>query len=123
MTLGENFSSILEAARAGADWAWTEIYYDLSPPMLGYLRARGAPEPEDLLGEIFLQMVRDLPRFDGGESEFRAWAFTICHHRLLDDHRHRSRRPVVLASDELIESAAGIGNVEAEALDELAFAE
>jgi RNA polymerase sigma factor (sigma-70 family) len=85
---------VLVAARAGQEWAWAAIYRDLAPPLLGYLRARGAAEPEDLLGELLLQMVRDIEHFAGGERDFRAWAFAIAHHRLVDDRRYRARRPV-----------------------------
>jgi RNA polymerase sigma-70 factor (ECF subfamily) len=94
VTPRETFEGILAAAREGRESAWAEIYRDLAPPLLGYLRARGAEEPEDLLGELFLQMVRDLGSFAGGEREFRAWAFAIAHHRLIDDRRYRGRRPV-----------------------------
>jgi RNA polymerase sigma-70 factor (ECF subfamily) len=75
------------------------VYRDLSPAVLGYLRARGAREPEDLTGEVFLQLVRDLPRFKGGERDFRAWVFVIAHHRLVDEGRHRARRPVDLTAE------------------------
>ena len=94
--LGENFPGTLDAARTGADWAWTAIYRDLSPVVLGFLRARRAQEPEDLTGEVFLQVVRDLPRFAGSERDFRAWVFVIAHHRLVDEGRRRTRRPVDL---------------------------
>jgi len=90
----DRFQQLLAAARAGEERAWAEIYDELAPAVLGYLRARSAPEPEDLTGEVFLQVVRDLERFDGGWSGFRAWVLTIAHHRLLDAGRHRSRRPV-----------------------------
>ena len=73
--LGENFPGTLDAARAGAEWAWAAIYRDLAPAVVGYLRARRANEPDDLAGEVFLQVVRDLPRFQGGEREFGAWVF------------------------------------------------
>lgn len=92
--LGEHFTRTLEAARVGAEWAWTAIYGDLAPSVLGYLRARGAGDPEDVTGEVFLQIVRDLPGFSGGESDFRAWVFVIAHHRLIDEQRRRARRPV-----------------------------
>lgn len=91
--LGESFPAVLAAARQGAEWAWDRLYRALAPGVLGYVRARGAPDPEDLLGEIFLQVVRDLRRFDGDGAAFRAWVFTIAHHRLLDDVRARGRRP------------------------------
>ena len=97
--LGENFSGTLAGARTGAEWAWAAIYRDLAPAVTGYLRARGAHEPEDLTGEVFLQLVRDLPRFQGEEREFRAWTFVIAHHRLLDESRRRARRPVDLEPD------------------------
>jgi RNA polymerase sigma factor (sigma-70 family) len=89
-----SFQELLTAARRGADSAWREIYTELSPIVLGYLRGRGASEPEDLTGEVFLQVVRDLGRFEGDWRGFRAWVLAIAHHRLLDESRRRSRRPV-----------------------------
>ena len=104
-----SFDGVLTAARAGAEWAWAEIYEDLAPKVVGYLRAHGAPEPEDVAGEVFLQVVRGLPGFEGGEREFRAWTFTIAHRRLVDALRQRGRRPVDPAPGEVIEVAAGAG--------------
>jgi RNA polymerase sigma-70 factor (ECF subfamily) len=114
--LGESFPAVLQAARSGAEWAWTAIYRDLAPAVLGYLRSRGAAEPEDLTGEVFLQIARDLPSFDGGEAEFRSWVFVMAHHRLLDDRRYRSRRPADPAPDETIHARSSTGDVEEEAL-------
>lgn len=74
--IGDGFTRVLERAREGDEIAWTALYDDLSGPLLGYLRGRGAPEPEDQLGETFLQVARDLPRFDGDETGFRSWVFT-----------------------------------------------
>jgi RNA polymerase sigma factor (sigma-70 family) len=91
----EAFDSVLAAARAGAEWAWERIYADLAGPVVGYLRAQGAAEPEDIAGEAFLQVVRDLPRFAGDERDFRAWVFTIVHRRLLDERRRHARRATV----------------------------
>ena len=93
------FASVLTAARAGADWAWGRIYADLSGSVIGYLRVHGAADPEDVAGEVFLQVVRDLPRFSGDERDFRAWVFTIVHRRLLDERRRRARKPTVPLPD------------------------
>ena len=103
------FDDVLHAARAGAEWAWARIYADLAPKVVGYLRGHGAGDPEDVAGEVFLQVVRALPTFSGGEREFRAWVFTIAHRRLVDDLRRRGRRPVDAASTETVELAAGAG--------------
>jgi RNA polymerase sigma factor (sigma-70 family) len=108
MELGDDgFDDVLSAARAGAEWAWTRIYDELAPKVVGYLRARGAADPEDVAGEVFLQVVRGLPDFSGGKGEFSAWVFTIAHRRLVDDLRRRRRRPVEVAPDEAIERAVG----------------
>ncbi len=107
--LVDSFDSVLSAARAGAEWAWARLYGDLAPGVTGYLRAHGAAEPEDLTGEVFLQVVRGLPRFEGDERAFRGWVYTIAHRRLVDELRRRGRRPVSTAPDEVLEAAAGSG--------------
>jgi RNA polymerase sigma factor (sigma-70 family) len=89
----EGFSTLLEAAREGSEPAWATIYRRLAPPVLGYLRSNNAVDAEDVLSEAFLQVARDLPKFDGNARQFRAWVFTIAHHRLLDARRAESRRP------------------------------
>jgi RNA polymerase sigma-70 factor (ECF subfamily) len=119
MALAQPFDGLLAAARTGAAWAWEELYRELSPGVLGYLRARGALEPEDVLGEVFLQVVRDLPRFAGDERELRSWVFTIAHHRLLDDARSRRRRPVEPAGSEVGADVAG-PSADEQALDAVA---
>ena len=93
------FNSLLAAARQGDEAAWQELYGGLAPVVLGYLRANSAPDPEDVLSEVFLQVARDIARFDGEEPGFRSWVFTIAHHRLIDARRHSARRPVELSPD------------------------
>src|SRR5947207_12645280 len=108
MGFGESFEGMLGAARAGQQWAWEGIYRELSPSVFGYLRARRADEPDDLTAEVFLQVVRDLGSFEGGESAFRAWVFTIANHRLLDERRRNGRRPVEsTAIDAVVYELAG----------------
>ncbi len=70
-----------------------ELYRNLSPAVLGYLRSQRLPDPENVLGEVFLQVARDIERFDGDEAAVRRWVFTITHNRIIDDVRRRSRRP------------------------------
>jgi RNA polymerase sigma-70 factor (ECF subfamily) len=64
--------------------------------VLGYLRSQRARDPEDLLGEVFLQVTRDLSRFRGDRDDLRRWVFTIARHRLVDDARRRARRPEIV---------------------------
>lgn len=116
MTIGADFEAVIAAAKAGGEWAWQRIYFDLSPTVLGYLLSRGASDPEDLLGEVFLQVVRDVGSFSGGEREFRSWVLTIAHHRLLDDVRYRSRRPLESVTEETLAGSAPVGDAEEDAL-------
>jgi RNA polymerase sigma-70 factor (ECF subfamily) len=104
-----DFDATMHAARRGDDAAWRSLYLAHASPVLGYLRAQRAPDPEDLLGEVWLQAVRDLGRFSGDEAGFRSWLLTIAHHRLLDLRRSRSRRPA--------EVGALAGGAEPEAVD------
>lgn len=87
------FASILDAARAGAEWAWSRLYDDLAGPVRGYVRARGSAEPDDLVGEVFLQLARNLAGFEGDYPSFRSWVFVIAHHRVVDERRRRARHP------------------------------
>jgi len=95
----ERFTSLLESARQGSEAAWQELYDGLAPVVLGYLRANAAPDPEDVLSEVFLQVARDIATFEGEETGFRSWVFTIAHHRLIDARRHSARRPVELTAE------------------------
>lgn len=92
MALGAEFPRTLRAARRGRERAWDAIYTDLAPVVLGYLRGRGFPDPEDVCSETFLDVVRGVDRFAGDERDFRSWVLTIAHHRGLDAVRHRDRR-------------------------------
>jgi len=118
--LGASFEPALVAARHGAEWAWAALYRDVAPGVLRYLRARGVAEPEEVLGDVFLQVVRKLTQFEGGESAFKGWVMTIAHHRVIDEARRRARRPVQAAPSEVIEAAAPVGDAEAEAQQSLA---
>ncbi|MGH9112115.1 MAG: RNA polymerase sigma factor [Acidimicrobiales bacterium] len=75
------------------------VYRTLGPAVLGYLRTHGAPEPEDVLGDVFVQVARDLHRFRGDDGALRRWVFTIAHHRLVDDGRRRRARPMPADSE------------------------
>jgi RNA polymerase sigma-70 factor (ECF subfamily) len=82
-----------------------DVYVALAPAVLGYLRAERVPDPDDLLGEVFLQVARDLRRFAGDDAALRRWVFTIAHNRVVDDVRRRTRRPVRLV-DQVPEQVA-----------------
>ncbi|HET7682880.1 MAG TPA: sigma-70 family RNA polymerase sigma factor [Marmoricola sp.] len=91
---------VVAAARAGDQDAWRVVYDVLAPRVLGYLRARGADDPEGTTSEVFLAVLRALDgRLEGGATGLRTLAFSIAHARLVDDLRRRARRPDVVPYD------------------------
>ena len=72
-----------------------DAYRALAPHVLAYLRAQRVGDPEDLLGEVFLQVARDIGRFSGDSAALRRWVFAIAHNRVLDARRRAARRPQV----------------------------
>ncbi|MGN6693182.1 MAG: RNA polymerase sigma factor [Aquihabitans sp.] len=74
-----------------------EIYRTHGAAVRGYLRGQGVDDPDDLLGEVFFQVTRSLPQFEGDEDDLRRWLFTIARNRVIDAQRRRSRRPRTVA--------------------------
>jgi RNA polymerase sigma-70 factor (ECF subfamily) len=121
-SLREQFPRILAAACAGGEWAWHELYGAVAPQLTRYLRARGVPEPDDVVGETFVKVVRYIDGFEGDDAAFRTWVFTIGRNLVVDDLRRRSRRPVDVTPDEQLLKAAPRGDAEDEAMRDLATA-
>lgn len=100
------FATVLTAARAGAEWAWRELYRDAAPRVLRFLRARGTVDPQDVVGDVFLKAVRTLGSFEGGRGDFHAWLLTIARNRVIDLARQADRRPRSSGTEELQEMPA-----------------
>jgi len=117
VTIGIGFDDVLAAAQANAPWAFRRLFEDLSPTVVGYLRLRGARDPEDVTSEAFLSVFRSLESFSGDETSFRSWVFTIVHRRLTDERRRVGRQ---VQTDDIqgLEVNVG-GDVEQEALGRL----
>jgi RNA polymerase sigma factor (sigma-70 family) len=115
-----DFQTLLSAARGGAEWAWTAVYREYSPAVLRYLRGHGAREPEDLLGDVFLQLVRNLAGFDGTERDFRTWVFMVAHNRLVDEWRRAGRNRVDYVTADSLAAVGGSGDLEDDAMRRMA---
>jgi RNA polymerase sigma-70 factor (ECF subfamily) len=82
-----------------------QLYRELAPAVLGYLRTQRVPDPEDALGEVFLSVARDIGRFRGDSAALRRWVFSIAHNRAMDAHRKAARNRSTLEA-ELSEAGA-----------------
>jgi RNA polymerase sigma-70 factor (ECF subfamily) len=90
--LGPEFESTLAGAQAGDEAALDAIYRDLYPSVLSYLRARTRRDAEDLASDVFVDVATGIGRFQGDETGFRGWVFTIARRRVIDAGRRSLRR-------------------------------
>jgi RNA polymerase sigma factor (sigma-70 family) len=81
---GERFETVLTGARLGAEWAVAALHGDLNPKIQGYLRAQAPRHAETLGADVWMEVASGLGAFDGDESAFRRWVFTVARRRLLD---------------------------------------
>lgn len=89
----EMTDDIVLAATSGDADALAAVYSALPPRVLGYLRARGADDPEGMTSEVFLHVLRRLGGLVGGADGLRTFVFSVAHARLVDEVRRRARRP------------------------------
>jgi RNA polymerase sigma-70 factor (ECF subfamily) len=74
------------------NWDAEWVFRQHAPRVRAYLSAAGAPDADDLLGDVFVSITRAVPKFRGTEDELRSWVFAIARNRLRDEFRQRSRR-------------------------------
>lgn len=108
------FPHLLNAAQAGEGWAFDELFATWNAPVTGFVRARGVFDINGTVNDIFLRAFSAIGSFDGDESGFRAWLFTIARNRIIDEARRNSRRPVTTPLDEASTIAGGDVVVDAE---------
>jgi RNA polymerase sigma-70 factor (ECF subfamily) len=112
------FNEALARARAGDEAGFLQLWRELHPRLLRYLRVLSRDDADDVASETWLQVVRDVHRFDGGADDFRCWLFTIGRHRAVDAARARTRvRNRLMTAD--VDSVADDHLVENQVLDYL----
>ncbi len=120
--IGEEFASLLAAAQAGGEAAFSRLWRDANPALLRYLRVIAPGAEEDIAAETWVHVVRRLPSFRGDEQAWRAWLFTTARRRAIDQARHRSRRPEVPLDDVTAARLPGSADCAEAALESLSTA-
>src|SRR3972149_2190462 len=84
-------TATLERARDGDEAAWADIVRSVGPTLVGYARARGARDPEDVMQGVLVAAASRLASFEGDWSDFRTWVFSIAYRQIVNRYRnHRS---------------------------------
>jgi RNA polymerase sigma-70 factor (ECF subfamily) len=91
---------VLAAARQGSGDAFAVLWRELSPLVLGYLKTRGAADPEALTSDVFVALLPRLRELNGGVSGLRTFVFSVAHARSVDEFRKRARQPNVVEFDQ-----------------------
>ncbi|MET7541102.1 RNA polymerase sigma factor [Streptomyces sp. NPDC058293] len=89
----EELGMAVALAQDGDEAAFAVAYRLVQPGLVGYLRGLVGDEAEDVAGDAWLEIARDLGRFRGDGAGFRGWTATIARHRALDLLRRQKVRP------------------------------
>ncbi|HEY1920774.1 MAG TPA: RNA polymerase sigma factor [Streptosporangiaceae bacterium] len=87
-----DLADVVRRAQEGDEDAFRELYRDLQPRLLRYLRALVGDDAEDVASETWLHIARGLSNFTGDSDGFRGWTATIARNRATDHLRHHQRR-------------------------------
>lgn len=110
--------TLITRAQRGDKMAISSLYSMYVQNIYKYVRYRVDSEAlaEDITSEVFLRMVRELPRYRYTGSPISAWLYRIAHNCVMDLYRKQRRE----LSDELPEELPGDA---ADPLDTVALAE
>ena len=114
-----SFADVLGAAKRGEEWAVEQLFVDLQPRLLRFLRGLEPSAADDLAGEVWLAMARGIGGFDGDLVGFRAWVFTIARRRAADHRRASGRRPVTTIDSEFFNSLGGANDTAQEVIERM----
>ncbi len=91
-------------AQQGDETAIREIYEHFHMGIFRYLhyQVEDPHTAEDLTSEVFIRMIRFLPKFQRGSGSFQGWLYQIAHNLAIDHHRKWNARASVPLEEELM---------------------
>jgi RNA polymerase sigma-70 factor (ECF subfamily) len=103
---GTSFPEVLERTRDGDPSAFAVLWREYQPPLLRYLRVTAREAAEDVASETWASVSASITKFDGDETAFRAWLYTVARRRAIDHFRSEARRPAVPTDPVVLVSAS-----------------
>jgi RNA polymerase sigma-70 factor (ECF subfamily) len=90
-----SFPTVLERLRESDASAFAVVWRAHHPPLMRYLRVTANEAAEDIASETWAAVAASIARFDGDETAFKAWLFTIARRRAIDHFRSEARKPSI----------------------------
>ncbi|MFF1468375.1 RNA polymerase sigma factor [Streptomyces mirabilis] len=115
---GELGAAVARAQR-GDEAAFALAYRIVQPGLLGYVRGIVGDDAEDVASDAWLEIARDLGRFQGDGAGFRGWTATIARHRALDHLRRQKVRPRATGLENDVLELPGTHSTHDQALESL----
>ncbi len=111
---------VRRATRGDAD-ALEVVWRHLHPIMLRFVASLGVRDPEDIASQVWLEVARGLPSFDGDGDDLKRLVLTIARRRVIDARRSESRRdvhfaayaPVVVDHGDPVDEVVALANAQA----------
>jgi len=113
------FDDLVAGVADGDPQALEEVFRELQPRLLRFLRSQESRAADDIAAEVWLAVAAGVSRFDGNWSDFRAWVFAIARRRLADHRRTAVRRRTDVVDADAFEHHHADDSPENEALDKL----
>lgn len=102
MSTSSDEKTLIARAQRGDKMAISTLYSTHAPAIYRYVRYRVETDAlaEDLTSEVFLRMVRELPRYKYTGAPFSAWLYRIAYNCMMDTFRwQRHESPEELPED------------------------
>lgn len=110
----------LAAAVDGDDAAFAVVFTALHPVLRRYATVLVGRHADDVVGEAWLHIARDIRRFTGDVDGFRGWCVRIVRNRAIDVVRADGRRPVTSTGHDDELDAVAPDDTAIDALDNIA---
>src|SRR5215472_815340 len=86
---------LMRALAGGRQEALGALFARHAPLVFGIARqALDGAAAEDIVQDVFLSVWHGAASFDQARGAFRPWLLQIAHHRVLNELRRRSRKPL-----------------------------
>lgn len=91
-----SFEDALAGARDGRPEGFAALHARVCAELVAFARTRGVSDADAVVSECLVRAFARIDTFRGDERGFRAWCFSICRNLVIDDARHRARRPALV---------------------------